>query len=64
MLSAAIVGFKLGRNPLLASDRTVVTMLRQFHERMTMQIFACGGIVEKYIGDSVFAVQLWRGGRR
>ena len=34
----------------------VVTMLREFHERMTAQIFACGGTVEKYIGDAIFAV--------
>jgi adenylate cyclase len=34
----------------------VVTMLRQFHDRMTAQIFACGGTVEKYIGDAIFAV--------
>ena len=34
----------------------VVTLLRQFHERMTAQIFACGGTVEKYIGDAIFAV--------
>ena len=34
----------------------VVTLLRQFHERMTAQIFACGGTVEKYIGDEIFAV--------
>jgi adenylate cyclase len=34
----------------------VVTMLRQYHERMTAQIFACGGTVEKYIGDAIFAV--------
>ena len=31
-------------------------MLREFHERMTAQIFACGGTVEKYIGDAIFAV--------
>jgi adenylate cyclase len=31
-------------------------MLRQFHERMTAQIFACGGTVEKYIGDEILAV--------
>jgi adenylate cyclase len=31
-------------------------MLREFHERMTAQIFACGGTVEKYIGDEIFAV--------
>jgi adenylate cyclase len=34
----------------------VVTLLRQFHQRMTAQIFACGGTVEKYIGDEIFAV--------
>ncbi len=34
----------------------VVTLLRQFHQRMTAQIFACGGTVEKYIGDAIFAV--------
>jgi adenylate cyclase len=32
-----------------------VTLLREFHERMTAQIFACGGAVEKYIGDEIFA---------
>jgi adenylate cyclase len=31
-------------------------MLREFHERMAGQIFACGGTVEKYIGDAIFAV--------
>jgi adenylate cyclase len=34
----------------------VVAMLRQFHEHMTAQIFACGGTVEKYIGDAILAV--------
>jgi adenylate cyclase len=34
----------------------VVVLLRQFHERMTAQIFVCNGIVEKYIGDAIFAV--------
>jgi adenylate cyclase len=34
----------------------VVTLLREFHDRMTAQIFACGGTVEKYIGDEIFAV--------
>jgi adenylate cyclase len=33
-----------------------VTLLRQFHDRMTAQIFACGGTVEKYIGDAIFGV--------
>jgi adenylate cyclase len=31
-------------------------MLREFHERMVARIFACGGTVEKYIGDAIFAV--------
>ena len=35
---------------------SVVTLLREFHERMAKQIFACGGTVEKYIGDEIFAV--------
>src|SRR5712691_5598203 len=38
------------------APEAVVTMLRQFHTRMTAQIFACGGTVEKYIGDAIFAV--------
>ena len=33
-----------------------MTMLRQFHERMTAEIFACDGTVEKYIGDAILAV--------
>ena len=31
-------------------------MLREYHERMTAPIFACGGTIEKYIGDAIFAV--------
>jgi adenylate cyclase len=38
------------------TPEAVVMLLRQFHERMTSQIFACGGSVEKYIGDEIFAV--------
>jgi adenylate cyclase len=34
----------------------VVAMLREFHARMTAQIFACGGTVDKYIGDAIVAV--------
>jgi adenylate cyclase len=34
----------------------VVTLLRQFHHRMTAQIFACGGTVDKYIGDEILVV--------
>jgi adenylate cyclase len=38
------------------APEAVMTLLREFHERMTAQIFACGGTVEKYIGDEIFAV--------
>jgi adenylate cyclase len=33
-----------------------MAMLREFHSRMTAQIFANGGSVDKYIGDGIFAV--------
>jgi adenylate cyclase len=55
VLFVDIVGFTR-----MAEDmppEAVVTLLRQFHDRMTAQIFACGGTVEKYIGDAIFA--LW-----
>ena len=54
VLFVDIVGFT--RMAEAMSPEAVVTMLRQFHERMTAQIFACGGTVEKYIGDEIFAV--------
>src|SRR5208337_1169680 len=38
------------------TPEAVMTLLREFHERMTAQIFACGGTVEKYIGDAIMAV--------
>ena len=49
-----IVGFT--RMAEAMSPESVVVMLRQFHERMTAQIFAAGGTIEKYIGDEIFAV--------
>jgi adenylate cyclase len=49
-----IVGFT--RMAERMPPEAVVTMLRQFHDRMTAQIFACDGTVEKYIGDEIFAV--------
>ena len=54
VLFVDIVGFTqmAERTP----PEAVVTMLRQFHNRMTAQIFAHGGTVEKYIGDAIFAV--------
>ena len=54
VLFVDIVGFT--RMAEAMAPEAVVTMLRQFHDRMTAQIFACGGTVEKYIGDEIFAV--------
>jgi adenylate cyclase len=54
VLFVDIVGFT--RMAELMPPETVVTMLRGFHDRMTAQIFACGGTVETYIGDAIFAV--------
>jgi adenylate cyclase len=54
VLFADIVGFT--RMAERMTPEAVVTLLRQYHERMTVQIFACGGSVEKYIGDEIFAV--------
>jgi adenylate cyclase len=54
VLFADIVGFTRMAEGM--APETVVTLLRQFHDRMTAQIFACGGSVEKYIGDEIFAV--------
>ena len=54
VLFVDIVGFT--RMAEAMPPEAVVTMLRQFHERMTAQIFACGGTVEKYIGDAIMAV--------
>jgi adenylate cyclase len=54
VLFVDIVGFTRMAERMM--PEAVVKMLRQFHERMTAQIFACGGTVEKYIGDAIFAV--------
>ena len=54
VLFVDIVGFTRMAEAMM--PEAVVTLLRQFHERMTAQIFACGGTVEKYIGDEIFAV--------
>jgi adenylate cyclase len=54
VLFADIVGFtRMAEN---MAPEAVVTLLRQFHDQMTAQIFACGGSVEKYIGDEIFAI--------
>jgi adenylate cyclase len=53
VLIADIVGFTSLAEQMPPED--VVALLRQFHERMTTHIFACGGTVEKYIGDAIVA---------
>jgi adenylate cyclase len=50
-----IVGFTNMAETML--PEAVLTLLRQFDERMTEQIFATDGTVESYIGDEIFA--LW-----
>jgi adenylate cyclase len=54
VLFADIVGFT--RMAEAMSPEAVVAMLRQLHDRMTAQIFACNGSIEKYAGDEIFAV--------
>jgi adenylate cyclase len=54
VLFADIVGFT--RMAEVMPAEAVVAMLREFHVRMTGQIFACGGTIDKYIGDEIFAV--------
>ncbi len=38
-----------------ATPEQTITMLRGFHRRMAEAVFACGGTVDKYAGDSVMA---------
>jgi adenylate cyclase len=54
VLFADIVGFT--RMAETMAPEAVVALLREFHQRMADQIFACGGTIEKYIGDEIFAV--------
>jgi adenylate cyclase len=54
VLFADIVGFTQMAETM--SPEAVMAMLREFHARMTAQIFACGGTVDKYIGDAIVAV--------
>jgi adenylate cyclase len=54
VLFADIVGFT--RMAETMAPEAVMSLLRVFHERMTAQIFACGGTVDKYIGDAIVAV--------
>ena len=54
VLFADIVGFT--RMAETMAPEAVMAMLREFHARMTAQIFACGGTVDKYMGDAIVAV--------
>ena len=54
VLFADIVGFTQMAQTM--PPEAVMAMLREFHARMTAQIFACGGTVDKYIGDAIVAV--------
>jgi len=54
VLFADIVGFTSMAERM--APEAVVAMLRDYHERMTATIFACGGTIDKYIGDEIFAV--------
>jgi adenylate cyclase len=54
VLFADIVGFTRMAEGM--APEAVVAMLREYHERMTAPVFACGGTIDKYIGDEIFAV--------
>jgi adenylate cyclase len=54
VLFVDIVGFTQMAEEM--TPEAVAALLRQFHECMTAEIFACGGTVDKYIGDEVLAV--------
>jgi adenylate cyclase len=54
VLFVDIVGFT--RMAETMAPEAVVALLREFHERMANRIFTCGGTIEKYIGDEIFAV--------
>src|SRR5262249_28499517 len=54
VLFADVVGFTRMSESMPPEE--VVAMLREFHERMAAEIFACGGTIEKYSGDAILAV--------
>jgi adenylate cyclase len=54
VLFADMVGFT--RMAELMPPEDVLALLREFHSRMTAQIFASGGIVDQYMGDGIFSV--------
>jgi adenylate cyclase len=54
VLFADIVAFTQMAELMAPED--VLAMLREFHTRMTAQIFANGGTVDQYMGDGIIAV--------
>jgi adenylate cyclase len=54
VLFADIVAFT--RMAELMAPEDVLAMLREFHTRMTAQIFTSGGTVDQYMGDGILAV--------
>jgi AhpD family alkylhydroperoxidase len=54
VLFADIVGFTTMSETM--PPEAAMAMLREYHARMTPEIVACEGTVEKYIGDEIFAV--------
>ena len=54
VMFADIVGFT--RMAEAMEPEAVLEMLREFHTRMTAEIFACDGTVDKYIGDEIVAL--------
>src|SRR5271154_3423118 len=54
VLFADIVAFT--RMAELMDPEDVLAMLREFHTRMTAQIFASGGTVDQYMGHGIIAV--------
>ena len=54
VMFADIVGFT--RTAEIMAPEDVLALLRDFHARMTAEIFASGGTVDKYIGDGIVAV--------
>jgi adenylate cyclase len=53
VLFADIVGFT-GLAETMEPEQVMET-LREYHRRMSKQIFACGGTLEKFIGDAMLA---------
>ncbi len=54
VLFADIVAFTQMAELMAPED--VLALLREFHTRMTAQIFASGGTVDQYMGDGIIAV--------